>query len=192
MMQKGFFFNQERCVGCKACQMACKDKNDLPLGVFFRKIFSYETGAFPHPASYHVSKSCNHCSSPQCVAVCPIGAMYVDTEDGTVQFDENICIGCQYCVNACPYGNPHYLTQYKAVRKCDACKEWRMLGEACACVSACPTRALEFRPLEELKEAHPNAVSDLPVLPSSRITEPSLLIKPRASALQENYRELYL
>ena len=192
MTRKGFFFNQVRCVGCKTCQMACKDKNDLPVGVLFRRIQSYETGRFPNPNSFHYSASCNHCSNPECVAVCPIGAMHVDEEDGTVQYNDSICIGCQYCVTACPYGNPRYVMEYMVVHKCDACKSWRELGEQPACASACPTRALEFGPIEELRAAHPDSVSDLPILPSSSKTRPSLLIKPRPSAFHEDFRELYL
>ncbi len=190
MTKKGFFFNQERCVGCKTCQIACKDKNDLPIGTLFRRISSYETGVFPAPSTFHFSASCNHCSSPECVAVCPIGAMYVDREDGTVQHNDALCIGCQYCVTACPYGNPRYLSDLKVVRKCDGCKAWRDIGEQVACASSCPARALEFGLLDELQAEHPDAVNDLSILPSSAQTQPSLLIKPRASALTTEYREM--
>lgn len=192
MAQKGFFYNQERCVGCKTCQMACKDKNNLAIGTLFRRIQSYETGQYPTPSSYHFSASCNHCSSPECVAVCPIGAMHIDTEDGTVQANDSICIGCKYCVSACPYGNPRYNDELMVVQKCDACQSWRYAGESPACVSSCPARALEFGELEELRAAHPQTISDLPILPDSSRTHPSLLIKPRASALLTEYREMHL
>jgi anaerobic dimethyl sulfoxide reductase subunit B (iron-sulfur subunit) len=118
--------------------------------------------------------------------------MHVDTEDGTVQFDDSLCIGCQYCVSACPYGNPQYIRELMVVHKCDACKPWRALGEQPACVAACPARALDFGPLSDLTRAHPDTVCDLPILPSSSKTHPSLLIKPRASALLSEYRELSL
>lgn len=190
MTKKGFFFNQERCVGCKTCQIACKDKNDLAIGVLFRHVQSFETGVFPTPSSYHFSASCNHCLEPICVQVCPIGAMHVDEEDGTVQPNPSICIGCKYCVDACPYGNPRYIEEAMVVLKCDACQSWRYKGEELACVAACPARALEFGPIDELVTAHPETVSDLPILPSSKKTYPSLLVQPRASALLTDYREM--
>ena len=191
MTQKGFFFNQQRCIGCKTCQMACKDKNNLPLDVWFRRVSSFESGSYPMPTAYHYSASCNHCSKPECVAVCPIGAAHVDIEDGTVQIDSSICIGCQYCVTACPYGNPRYLMDRMVVQKCDACKTWREDGEHIACVSACPMRALEFRPLDELKAAHPEAIDVLPILPDPTKTSPSLLINAKQSALLPDYREMH-
>jgi len=192
MGKQGFFYNQSRCVGCKTCQIACKDKNDLPIGILFRRVSSYETGIYPKPFSYHFSATCNHCSTPACATVCPTGAMHVDEVDGTVRHDDSMCIGCQYCVGACPYGNPRYIEELMVVHKCDACVQLRNAGERPACVASCPSRALEFGQFEDLKEAYPDAVCDLPILPNSSMTAPSLLIKPRASALFAEYRETAL
>lgn len=187
-MQYGFFFNCERCVGCRACQVACKDKNDLPVGVLFRQVRTFETGAFPNPGYYHYSSSCNHCADPVCVAACPTGAMYV-ADDGTVQHKDDVCIGCRSCVMSCPYGAPQYVSDEGIVRKCDACADVRAEGGNPVCVDACPQRALEWGDIEELRARHPDAVSDLPILPSSEDTHPSLLIQPRNCALESDFRQ---
>jgi anaerobic dimethyl sulfoxide reductase subunit B (iron-sulfur subunit) len=190
MGKKGFYYDEEACIGCRTCQVACKDKNHLPLGVFFRRVSSYEVGAFPNVSVFNFAATCNHCADPACVIACPTGATYTDETDGTVQHDDGMCIGCQYCVNACPYGNAHYLIDLMVVHKCNACVELRSSGERPACVAACPMRALEFGELDELHARHSDAVSSLPVLPPPSQTSPSLLITPRPSALGDDPREI--
>ena len=71
---QGFYFNQQMCIGCRTCQVACKDKNDLEVGYLFRRVESFEVGEFPAPAIFHYSGACNHCHTPACVEVCPAGA----------------------------------------------------------------------------------------------------------------------
>ena len=192
MGKLGFYFNQDNCVGCRACQMACKDRNDLEVGYFFRHVTSFETGAYPRVGLYHYAATCNHCASPACVVVCPQGAMYIDVGDGTVQHDDTLCIGCQQCAKACPYGVPVYIESQEIVRKCDSCKPLRDAGGNPVCVDACNMRVLEFGDLDELAAAHPgeDLVCDLPVLPDSSATTPSLLVNPRAFALEEDYRDV--
>ena len=92
----GFYFDQNSCVGCKTCQVACKDKNDLEVGTLFRHVVDFEVGEFPSVKSYHYAATCNHCENPACVEACPTAAMYIDETDGTVQHDDEKCIGCQY------------------------------------------------------------------------------------------------
>ncbi|MEQ3363144.1 4Fe-4S dicluster domain-containing protein [Raoultibacter massiliensis] len=184
MTRQGFYFDNRRCVGCRTCQVACKDKNDLAVGILFRRVDSYQVGTYPDAMLYHYASTCNHCEAPECVAVCPNQAMYVDEEDGTVQHDDSKCIGCQYCVNACPYGVPQYLEDVQLTHKCNACIELRSNGEQPACVAACPMRALEFGPIDELRAAHPDAVDEIAVLPDSDKTHPSLAIMPKGAALE--------
>lgn len=192
MAHKGFYYDQLACIGCRTCQIACKDKNDLDVGMLFRKVASYEAGAFPDAHVYHLSIACNHCADPACAKVCPTGAMYVDEEDGTVQHDDSRCIGCKYCVMACPYGEPVFNKETGTVHKCDACIELRRSGEECACVAACPMRALEFGDIDDLRTGHPEAVDAIACLPDPGYTGPSLAIEPREAAMTGDARELVL
>jgi anaerobic dimethyl sulfoxide reductase subunit B (iron-sulfur subunit) len=184
-MAKGFFFDMTSCIGCKTCQIACKDKNDLPIGTLFRTVMSYETGDFPMPGVFHFSGTCNHCEDPICVKNCPTGAMY-KTEDGPVLHDNEICIGCETCVNSCPYGVPKLLTEKGISGKCDTCVAIRAGGNDPQCVAACPMRALEFGEINDLKKAHPDAISitELPFMPKSD-TKPTTLVMAKKLALEE-------
>lgn len=189
MGRNGFYFNMTACVGCRTCQIACKDKNNLKVGTIFRQARTYETGVFPTPGVYHYSSTCNHCTNPKCVEGCPTGAMHIDA-DLTVQHDKAKCIGCRYCTWACPYGVPQFIEEIGKVSKCDSCKELRDKGENPACVDACFMRALEWGDLEELKAKHGNdTIRDLPILPSSSVTNPSVIIKPRVVALQKDFQK---
>ncbi|MCR5135588.1 MAG: 4Fe-4S dicluster domain-containing protein [Oscillospiraceae bacterium] len=193
MGKLGFYYDATYCTGCKTCQIACKDKNRLDIGTIFRAVKDYEIGEYPNASIYHISMSCNHCEHPACVAVCPVGAMYV-AEDGTVIHDDDMCIGCKACVAACPYGAPKFVEAKNIVQKCDACAAIRAAGGNPVCVDACPMRVLEFGDLDELaaKHAGENLVKDLPVLPSSETTNPSILIKVKDSMLLEGAEEAYL
>lgn len=184
MAKQGFYFNMDSCIGCKTCQIACKDKNDLDLGVVYRRLVDYEVGEYPSVAAFHHSATCNHCENPACVANCPQNAMYIDEEDGTVQHDDALCIGCETCVKSCPYGVPVYIESAKIVGKCDGCIQLRANGEQPACVASCLMRALEFGPIEDLIAAHPDAVKDITVLSDSSETNPCTIISPKAAALE--------
>lgn len=188
----GFYFDQNSCVGCKTCQVACKDKNDLEVGTLFRHVVDFEVGEFPSVKSYHYAATCNHCESPACVEACPTEAMYIDETDGTVQHDDEKCIGCQYCVQSCPYSVPQYLEEQKMVHKCDACYVLRQNGEQPAYVAACPMRALEFGVYDDLVAAHPDAVDQIAILPDSSQTGPHTLIDARPAALENDFRKVIL
>lgn len=183
----GFYFDMKACVGCRTCQIACKDKNDLKVGTIFRQARTFETGAFPAPGVYHYSGTCNHCASPKCVEGCPTGAMHV-SEDGTVQHDKSKCIGCRYCTWACPYGVPQFIKDLGKVGKCDSCKDLRAEGKNPVCVDACPMRALEWGDIDELRAKHSDTTSDLAILPDSSRTKPSLAIKAKGNALLKDFR----
>ncbi len=189
-MALGFYFDMTRCVGCRACQVACKDRNNLDTGLIFRYAKTYETGSFPDVGMYNYSGSCNHCENPACITVCPTGAMY-KAEDGTVIHDDDMCIGCKACMNICPYGAPKFDEVRAIVRKCDACASQRAKGENPVCVDACPSRALDFGEKDELIAKYgEDLVKDLPILPDSSLTNPNTLIKAKPCALEENFREL--
>jgi anaerobic dimethyl sulfoxide reductase subunit B (iron-sulfur subunit) len=186
--QKGFYFDMTACIGCRTCQVACKDKNDLKVGTIFRQVTNFETGVFPKPGVYHFSSTCNHCADPKCVAGCPTKAMH-KLENGIVDHDRSKCIGCRYCVWNCPYGVPKFIEELGKVSKCTFCQDLIGNGENPVCVDACPMRAIQWGELAELKAKYGReSVSDLPILPLSSVTGPSLLIKPRNAAKQTDFR----
>ena len=189
MGKLGFYYNMSACIGCRTCQLACKDRNNLPVGVLYRQVRDYEVGEFPNPGSYHYASTCNHCEHPQCVENCPSEAIYI-SEEGTVQYDKSKCIGCQYCVDACPYGVPQFIEEEGVIGKCDACAPIRGAGEKPVCVAACLMRCLDFGDLDELREKYgDDLVSEIAPLPSASLTTPSVLIAAKEVALDPDFTE---
>lgn len=146
-----FSFDARFCSGCKACQAACKDKNNLPTGVLWRRVIEVSGGAWQKNGggwnntvfAYNLSISCNHCVYPKCAGVCPTNA-YEIREDGIVFLDTNKCMGCGYCAWACPYGAPQYNADAGHMTKCDFCVDNLEQGLPPACVAACPLRILDY------------------------------------------------
>ncbi|WP_418914791.1 4Fe-4S dicluster domain-containing protein [Adlercreutzia sp.] len=190
MGRKGFYYDQTVCIGCRTCQVACKNKNQLEVGTLFRQVHTFETGSFPNARVYHYAATCNHCENPACVAVCPNAAMFIDETDGTVQHDDTKCIGCEYCVKACPYGVPQYIESKSKTHKCDACYQLRAIGEQPACVAGCPMRALEFGEIDELRAKHPDAVNQIAALPDASETNPSVAISAKEYALTQEGKKV--
>ncbi|NCD16407.1 MAG: dimethylsulfoxide reductase subunit B, partial [Actinobacteria bacterium] len=174
--------------GCKACQIACKDKHDLPIGVNWRRVVEYSGGSWqrdgetftPNVFTYYTSISCNHCENPVCVTVCPTTAM-TRRDDGTVYVDETKCVGCRYCEWACPYSAPQFNVETGHMSKCDLCYDYREQGQDPACVAACPSRALGWGPIDELR-AEFGDVADIEPLPDPSLTRPHLVITPHRHA----------
>ncbi len=190
--QYGFYIDTDRCTGCKTCQLSCKDTKDLGTNVNFRRIYEYAGGDWQSADdnnevwnqnifSYYVSISCNHCDEPACVNACPSGAMHKREEDGLVVVNESVCIGCKYCTMACPYGAPQYNAQKGHMTKCDGCFERIAENKKPVCVESCPLRALDFGPMETLREKY-GTLADIAPLPSSELTRPNLIIKANRNA----------
>ena len=187
MAQLGFYVDMTSCAGCKACQIACSDKNDLDVGILFRQVRGFEGGKYPKPWIYYLSMTCNHCENPKCVKNCPTKAMH-KLENGIVDHDKNKCIGCRFCTWNCPYGAPKFIEKLGKVSKCNMCRDLIEQGENPVCVDACVMRALDWGDMDELRAKYGSeSVSDLAVLPDSSITKPSVLIKPKAVAFQKDY-----
>ena len=137
-----------------------------------------------HPSgvfTYSVSYSCGHCDNPACVAVCPTGAHAKDEETGLVTIDQEQCIGCKSCVQACPYGAPQFVEAKGVTEKCDMCAELRSYGEEPACVAICPQRALKVGDIDELR-AEFGDCADVAPLPSSADTAPNVVIVAHRNA----------
>ncbi len=94
--------DQRKCVGCSSCTVACKAENQLPPGVVYRPVLEEEIGSYPNVTRRFTPRPCMQCDNPPCTQVCPVGATF-KRPDGIVEIDYNVCIGCRYCINACPY-----------------------------------------------------------------------------------------
>ena len=102
-MSKGIIIDLDRCIGCDACTIACKQGNGTPKGTFWTHVERAETGIYPDAYLEQTPVMCNHCKNAACVEVCQYSASYY-AEDGTVQIHSDICVGCNFCIAACPYG----------------------------------------------------------------------------------------
>ena len=149
----GFSFDVSKCSGCMACVVACQDQNDFASddAVAFRHETKYEDGHYPDARIFHLSMTCQHCGDAPCITVCPAGALSRKDEDGSVVVNHDLCVGCHSCELACPFGAPKFPTSGK-MAKCDLCYIRREFDLKPACVRACPARALEVGPLDELSE----------------------------------------
>ena len=190
-MAFGFYFDMTRCIGCRACQVACKDKNRLEVGALYREVKSYTVGAFPDVKSYSYSGSCNHCENPICLSNCPTGAIS-KAADGTVIQDQSKCIGCRMCVMSCPYGHPQYFPEKGVSGKCDGCYGLRANGDQPACVAGCPNRALDAGDIDELRKKYAGDLDNgtIVVLPNPDLTRPHVLIKTKDLAFDKSAVEL--
>lgn len=190
-MRYGMVINLQRCIGCDACTVACKQQNGTGPGIFWRKVIKMEVGKYPNARYSFLPLLCNHCQDPACANVCPVGAT-VQKPNGIVTVDPNKCIGCRYCMVACPYDARQFITtesgyfgakgltpyekqmaplhQAGTVEKCNFCESRVAQGLSPACVLTCPVKAMTFGDLDD-----PN--SDVSKLIAERGAKP---LKPDA------------
>ncbi len=142
---KAFLVDITACVGCNSCQAACKEENKLPNREENHLSATAYTALSQYGDDTYVRRMCQHCVEPTCVSVCPVGA-FTKTANGPVLYDESKCIGCRYCIQACPFSVPRYEWNSNSprVRKCRMCAERVAAGRQPACVEACPTGATTF------------------------------------------------
>jgi formate dehydrogenase iron-sulfur subunit len=143
-MSVGLLFDSTRCIGCGACSAACKEANGLPLPIE-EQTTAYTWTVVENVGGVNVRRLCFHCDQPTCVSVCPVAALQ-KTPEGPVVYDADRCIGCRYCIMACPFGVPKYQWDrpIPVVGKCILCAGRVAQGLPTACAAVCPTGATLF------------------------------------------------
>jgi anaerobic dimethyl sulfoxide reductase subunit B (iron-sulfur subunit) len=183
-MQVGYYFDQTRCIGCSACQVACKDWNDIPAGPEKWLRMGYvEKGKYPNVYVGYMPKPCYQCIDPVCVDVCPEHAIKKRAEDGIVETDSQACVGnekCdEKCRKACPYDAPQFGPEPGSkMRKCDYCLDRVLEDKIPVCIESCPTRALDSGTLEELQGKYGTAQEAEGFQYSDR-TKPAIALTPK-------------
>ncbi len=181
-MQIGFYFDQTRCTGCCACQVACKDWHDIPAGPEkWMRVLYTETGRFPNVSVSYMAAACWHCHSPVCADACPVDAITKREEDGVVLVSRETCIGgdeCGYkCLKACPYDAPQFGEETNArMGKCNFCIDRLEAGKPPNCVETCPTRALDAGALPELEKKYGQG-REAEAFSWSKRTRPAVVLK---------------
>ncbi|HME45257.1 MAG TPA: 4Fe-4S dicluster domain-containing protein [Syntrophorhabdales bacterium] len=194
-MRYGMVIDLKRCAGCNSCTVACRAEKGTPPGILYHRVEKYEAGKYPAARMQFRPIPCMHCEEPACLEVCPTGATY-KRADGIVLVDHNKCMGCRYCVLACPYEARHYLrrinnyygiagkTPYEMVKqkdldkgtavKCDFCVERLEKGRLPACVETCPSQARHFGDLDDPR----SEVSELIAVNRGTVLREELGTKP--------------
>ncbi len=189
-----YLIDTSKCIGCGSCVRACAAENKVPEGFFRTWIERYVVGmesahvdspnggkdgfppvqvGFVATKSFFVPKMCNHCKETPCIQVCPVGASY-RTKDGLVLVDAEHCIGCAYCVQACPYGSRFISPLTHTAEKCTWCYHRVSKGMKPACVEVCPTGTRQFGDLKRESDPVRQAIEHdrVSVLQAHLLTEP--------------------
>lgn len=178
--QYAFEVDLDRCSGCKACVTACHTMNGLDEQETWRDVGLLVGGSRTAPVMQHVTAACHHCLDPACLNACPVNAYEKNPITGIVKHLDDQCFGCQYCTLACPYDVPKYHPGKGIVRKCDMCSSRLAVGEAPACVQACPHQAIAIRVVDTRQVIDDaEAAVFLPAAPDPQITYPTTTYKSR-------------
>ncbi|MDX1685760.1 MAG: 4Fe-4S dicluster domain-containing protein, partial [Saprospiraceae bacterium] len=140
-MKYGFIIDNRKCIGCHACTTACKSEHDVPIGVNRTWVKQVEKGEFPNTRRLFSVMRCNHCTDAPCVTICPTEALHYRT-DGIVDFDNDRCIACKSCMQACPYDALYIDPENHTAAKCNYCAHRIDVGLEPACVNVCPEHAI--------------------------------------------------
>jgi len=172
--QYAFEVDLDRCSGCKACVTACHSLNGLDEHETWRDVGLLVGGTHSAPVLQHVTTACHHCLEPACMIACPVEAYVKDSVTGIVKHLDDQCFGCQYCTLACPYDVPKYHARLGIVRKCDMCSSRLAVGQAPACVQACPHEAIRIHLVDSQQVADDaEGAQFLPGAPDPRFTLPT-------------------
>ncbi len=148
MTRLGFLLDSDSCIGCHACTVACKSEHDVPLGVNRTWVKYIETGSFPNVSRHFSVMRCNHCEDAPCMTICPTSALF-RADNGVVDFDTSLCIGCKGCMNACPYDALYVNPATNTINKCNFCNHRIEVGLEPSCVLVCPTHAIVVGDLDD-------------------------------------------
>lgn len=171
--QLGFLHNQDTCIGCNQCVTACQKINSLPKEIKWRRLIGKKGETRP----YLLSISCNHCADCACIKVCPTNAYEKRAKDGVVIHHPEKCVGCKYCLFACPYHAPQFEEKTGTVGKCNFCYQRLDAGKDPACVKACPEAALQYGLVAKLTKTE-RATFQPDGLPDPNTTKSSLVVVP--------------
>ncbi len=194
-MQLGFYFDQTRCTGCFTCIVACKDWNDIDAGpASWRRVITIEKGKYPDLFVAFLSAACYHCAEPGCVSACPAGAISKREPDGVVLVDRDACLGkdnCDLCLQACPYDAPQFGAEKNAkMGKCHFCLDRIAENKKPVCVDACPMRAMDAAPMEELRAKYGD-VRETECFSYSPKLIPSIIFKPKKDTENFTVQKIY-
>ncbi len=148
MTRLGFLLDSDSCIGCHACTVACKSEHDVPIGVNRTWVKYIETGSFPNVSRHFSVMRCNHCEDAPCMTICPTSALF-RADNGVVDFDTSLCIGCKGCMNACPYDALYVNPATNTINKCNFCNHRIEVGLEPSCVLVCPTHAIVVGDLDD-------------------------------------------
>ena len=147
-MRYGFAIDQRTCIGCHACTVACKTEHQIPVGQFRTWVKYVDSGTFPDSRRDFGVMRCNHCTDAPCVTICPTGSLF-KRDDGIVDFDSAVCIGCKSCMQACPYDAIYLDEDTHTAAKCNFCAHRVDDGLEPACVVVCPTHSIWVGDLDD-------------------------------------------
>lgn len=149
-MRNCLVIDLDRCSGCDTCVAACKHENNVSLGIYWNRVNVVgPSGEWPRIEGYWLPTQCQQCENAACEAACPTGATYRDEKYGLILIDKEKCIGCQSCIEACPFGARTYNEELNIVEKCTCCVQRLDAGEKPACVHNCCTGARLFGDLDD-------------------------------------------
>jgi formate dehydrogenase iron-sulfur subunit len=181
--QYAFAVDLDVCTGCKACVTACHNLNGLDDDETWRDVGVLFGGTVLEPVQQTVTTACHHCVDPACMNGCPVKAYDKNPVTGIVRHLDDQCIGCQYCIWKCPYDVPKYSKKRGIVRKCDMCSSRLAVGEAPACVQACPNEAITITLVskQQVAQRWKEQVAFLPGSPDPNYTFPTTQYRTRTS-----------
>jgi len=169
----GFLINNKTCIGCHACTVACKSEHDIPIGVNRTHVKYIEKGTYPESTREFSVHRCNHCEDSPCTTICPTTALFTRS-DGIVDFDDERCIGCKSCMQACPYDALYIDPNKGTAAKCNYCAHRIEHSYEPACVIVCPTESIVSGDLDDEE----SAISQLVATQNTTVRKPESGAKP--------------